>query len=193
MSRHRVAVFALAFAAMGVWAMQPTETTVIDFRGGGQPWPSIDDVVMGGVSNSEMVLEDGFAVFRGTVSLENNGGFASVRSRPVEHDLSSFDGLVLRIRGDGKRYGFRLRTSAAFDGVSYQVAFNAPTGEWRELRLPFDTFEPVFRGRRVSDHPPLDPAKVVTFGLIISDKQDGPFQLDLEWIEGFRIGAIGAL
>jgi NADH dehydrogenase [ubiquinone] 1 alpha subcomplex assembly factor 1 len=148
---------------------------------------------MGGVSNSEMVLEDGFAVFRGTVSLENNGGFASVRSRPVEHDLSAFDGLVLRIRGDGKRYGFRLRTSAAFDGVSYQVAFIAPAGEWRELRLPFDAFEPVFRGRRVPEHPPLDPAKVVTFGLIISDNQAGPFRLDLEWIEGFRIGAIGAL
>ena len=68
-----------------------------------------------------MVLEDGVGVFRGVVSLENGGGFASVRSEPQDHDLSTFDGLVLKVRGDGKRYRFRLRTSRAFDGVSYQA------------------------------------------------------------------------
>jgi monofunctional biosynthetic peptidoglycan transglycosylase len=176
----------VAFAALfGVWAMQPSEDIILDFRHGGDAWPSIDDVVMGGVSNSRMVITDGMATFRGRVSLENDGGFASIRSGPARHDLSRFDGLVLRVRGDGKRYGFRLRTTTAFDGVSYQLKFDTTAGEWRELELPFDRFEPVFRGRRVPDHPALDPSEITTLGLIISDGQAGPFRLDLQWIRGY--------
>ena len=65
---------------------------IIDFRAGAPAWPSIDDVVMGGRSHSEMVIEDGVAAFRGVVSLENNGGFASVRSNPADHDLAGLTG-----------------------------------------------------------------------------------------------------
>jgi len=163
-----------------------TTTSVIDFDVEREPWPSLDDVVMGGVSRSEMVINDGIAVFRGVVSLDNNGGFASVRSRPARHDLSDLDGLIVRVRGDGKRYGFRVRTTSAFDGVSYQVALETPAGEWREVKLPFDRFEPVFRGRRVADAPALDPGSIQTFGLIIAGSQAGPFELELDWVRGYR-------
>jgi monofunctional biosynthetic peptidoglycan transglycosylase len=163
-----------------------TMTAVIDFDAPQEPWQSIDDAVMGGVSHSEMVISDGIAVFRGVVSLDNNGGFASVRSQPRLHDLSELEGLVVRVRGDGKRYGFRVRTTSRFDGVSYQVALETPAGEWREVVLPFDRFEPVFRGRRVADAPALDPGTIRTFGLIIAGSQAGPFRLELEWIRGYR-------
>jgi monofunctional biosynthetic peptidoglycan transglycosylase len=123
----------------------------------------------------------GYASFQGVVSFDNNGGFASVRSRPERHDLSGFDSLLLRVRGDGKRYGVRLRTEDSFDGVSYQASIAPPAGEWVELVLPLADFEPVFRGRVVSGHPPLDPAKIRTFGLIIS-RQEGPFRLDVAQI-----------
>ena len=52
------------------------------------PWRSINDGVMGGLSSGGMRLEDGIAVFSGTLSLENNGGFSSVRSIPAEHTLA---------------------------------------------------------------------------------------------------------
>lgn len=158
---------------------------IFDFSSGSQAWPSIDDAVMGGVSTSEMSVEHGVASFRGTVSFDNNGGFASVRSRPERHDLSACAGLILEVRGDGKRYGFRLRTTDAFDGVSYQAELAPPPGEWVEVELPFSAFEPVYRGRRVPDHPPLDPSRVTTFGLIIA-RQEGPFRLDLAGIHGYR-------
>jgi monofunctional biosynthetic peptidoglycan transglycosylase len=163
---------------------------IFDFSSESQAWPSIDDAVMGGVSSSEMSVERGVASFRGTVSFDNNGGFASVRSRPERHDLGAFDGLILEVRGDGKRYGFRLRTDATFDGVSYQADLNPPAGEWVEAVLLFRDFEPVYRGRRVPDHPPLDPSRVTTFGLIIA-RQEGPFRLDIAGIRGFRIGNDG--
>lgn len=157
---------------------------IVDFAAGEGVWQSIDDVVMGGVSRSEMLVQNGVAVFRGVVSLENGGGFASVRSLPASHDLSRFDGLVLRVKGDGRSYRFRLRTTAAFDGPSYEAPLHTSTTEWEEITLPFASFRPVFRGRPAAECPPLDPSRIRTFGLMISEGQDGPFRLELASISG---------
>lgn len=158
---------------------------IIDFSSQNRGWPSIDDTVMGGVSQSSMTVIDGVASFSGMVSFDNNGGFASVRSRPQLHDLSAFEGVVLDVRGDGKRYGFRIRTDASFDGVSYQANLQPPSGEWTEVPIRFTDFVPVFRGRRVVDHPPLDPSRVTTLGFIIS-RQEGPFRLEVRSIRGLE-------
>jgi monofunctional biosynthetic peptidoglycan transglycosylase len=138
-----------------------------------------------------MVLEPGHASFRGTVSFDNNGGFASVRSRPEARDLSDFDGLVVRVRGDGHRYGLRLRTTDAFDGVSYQAVIEPPAGEWTDLAVPFADFRPVYRGRELADHPPLDASRVTTFGLMIA-RQEGPFRLDVDSIHAYAAPDGGA-
>ena len=83
-------------------------------------------------------------------------GFASLHSRPAEHHLAGFDGIVLRILGEGKTYGVRLRTDSRFDGASYQAKLATEAGRWAEVELPFsvapeagqsDTFPPVYRGR----------------------------------------------
>jgi len=158
--------------------------TIIDFSRGDVTWPHINDGVMGGVSSGGMSAGDGYATFQGMVSFDNNGGFSSVRSPAVVHDLSTFEGLVLRVRGDGKRYGFRLKTDASFDGVSYQVEIEPPAGEWTEISVPFTDFIPVYRGRVVRDHPPLDPSRIATFGLIIS-RQEGLFRIDIEFVRAY--------
>jgi len=184
----------LAAAGLGSWSFFQLEAReggpyemIVDFAAGAPAWRNIDDAVMGGRSSSGMVVEEGVGVFRGVVSLENNGGFASVRSEPEDHDLSAFDGLVLRVRSDGKRYRFRLRTSRAFDGVSYQAPLEPAAGTWQEVAIPFSAFEPVYRGRRLPDHPPLDPSRVQTFGLLIADRQSGPFRLEVGCIRGYRV------
>ena len=161
------------------------EQVIFDFATGAKPWANIDDPVMGGRSASRMSLEDGVATFQGTVSLENNGGFASVRSRPAEHPLDGFDGVALRVRGDGKTYKLRLRTTIALDGVSYQTTFATESGRWIEVRLPWSAFQPVFRGRQVAGYPALKPSDIRTFGLLISDKQAGPFRLEIDWIKAW--------
>lgn len=163
---------------------------VVDFASGAEGWPSIDDAVMGGLSSSGMVIEEGFASFRGRVSFDNNGGFASVRSRPQLRDLSAFDGLIVRVRSDGKKYGFRIRTSASFDGVSYQAPLVGPPGEWTDVTMPFSEFVPVWRGRPVAGHPPLDPSLVTTLGLIVS-RQEGDFRIDIASIRTFAGTAAG--
>jgi monofunctional biosynthetic peptidoglycan transglycosylase len=178
-----IVLFAIS-ATSGAETGEKVFMTIFDFSRGAVAWPHINDGVMGGISSGEMSSGDGYATFEGTVSFENNGGFSSVRSEAVVHDLSAYEGLVLRVRGDGKRYGFRLKTDASFDGVSYQVQIEPPAGEWAEIVAPFTDFIPVYRGRVVRDYPPLDPTRIATFGLIIS-RQEGPFRIDVESIRAY--------
>ena len=149
-------------------------------------WQPIDDVVMGGVSLSQLAAgAEDTGVFSGVLSLARGGGFASVRTRPRRLDLSAFVGLEIRVRGDGKRYQLRLRTDPGFDGVAYQVAFNAARDAWQTLRFPFEAFSPTFRGRRVPNAPALDPGQIHTLGFLIGDKQAGPFRLEIDWLRAY--------
>jgi len=141
-------------------------------------WHAIDDRVMGGVSSSGMRWDPaGFGVFTGTVSLQNNGGFASVRLVTQALAALGVGGYRLKVCGDGKRYKLNLRTDGAFDGVNYQAEFAPPAGQWCQIQLPVDAFVPSFRGRPVPDAPPLDPARVCQVGLMIAARQAGNFSL----------------
>jgi hypothetical protein len=143
----------------------------------------IDDVVMGGVSSSRFEpAGPGVAAFRGEVSLARGGGFASVRSGPRDWATSGAQSILMRIRGDGKQYKLTLRTDDAFDGAQYQARFQPPAGKWVEVRLPVSEFIATFRGRNLRDAAGLDPARIRTLGLMISDKQAGPFELLVDWI-----------
>lgn len=147
-------------------------------------WEVINDSVMGGVSTSRMGEgKDNTLVFAGTVSLENNGGFASVRSLPALRDLAGCDAFILRLRGDGRKYKFTVQTERSFDRAIYQAAFTTKEGEWQEHRLALKDFVPTFRGRVLLGEPPLDPAKAASVGFLISDQQAGPFRLEIAWIK----------
>jgi monofunctional biosynthetic peptidoglycan transglycosylase len=161
------------------------EKTLFDFNTATNipSWQVVNDDVMGGASASNFRVTNGVAVFRGEVSLENNGGFASVRSLPSGHDLAGCDAFLLRVRGDGRRYKFTARTERYFDSDIYQASFPTKPGEWEELRLPMKEFVPTFRGRVLSGQAPLDPAKVTSVGFLISDKQEGPFKVEVAWIK----------
>jgi NADH dehydrogenase [ubiquinone] 1 alpha subcomplex assembly factor 1 len=149
-------------------------------------WMPINDVVMGGISVSIFeYLDPSSATFTGIVSLENSGGFASVRSAPSLYDLRDYAGLKLRVRGDGKKYKMNLRTEAAMDGVQYQALFEPRCEMWSEIMIPFSEFVPMFRGARVHHAPSLDTASLCTFGFLISNKQAGSFRMDIDWIGAY--------
>jgi len=161
----------------------PRELFRFDTTASVADWSAVDDAVMGGVSLSRLRHDAaGHAVFEGIVSLERNGGFASVRSRPMDLGAPGAAGYLLELCGDGKRFKLNLRTDDAFDGVNYQAALEAPAGAWTLVRLPVSAFRPSFRGRSVPGAPPLDPARVRQIGLMIADRQAGPFALALRSI-----------
>jgi len=181
-----IPALALTALASTMKADTATNKTLFDFQAAtdSPTWEVVNDDVMGGVSTSQFqVLTNGCAVFSGTVRLENNGGFASVRSAPVRENLAGLTTFVLRVRGDGRRYKFSVRTGAGFDTPLYQCSFTTKQGEWDERRLAFSDFVPTFRGRVLTDVPPLKPASVNSVGFLIADKQAGLFRLEIGWIK----------
>ena len=142
----------------------------------------IDDVVMGGVSSSQLLYKDGFTHFQGVLSLERGGGFASVRTEIKEVDLSAFEGLALRFRGDGKVYQLRLQTDAA--DVFYAAEFEA-LPDWETFHMPFHTFMGVYRGEPVQNAPDINLERVVSFGLMIANAQAGEFGLELASLDAY--------
>jgi monofunctional biosynthetic peptidoglycan transglycosylase len=124
-------------------------------------------------------------VFQGTVSLENYGGFASVRTDPTDFGLTGRRGLSLRIKGDGKSYQLRLRTDRGFDGVAYASSFDTVEGEWTTVNLDFRGCSPTYRGRAVPDAPALEPGRIRQISLFIGDKQEGPFRLEIDSIKAY--------
>ena len=168
---------------------ETTDRGLVDFNQAEatDSWRVVNDGVMGGRSQSEIAFTDkGTALFQGTVSLENNGGFASVRTDIPARPLEDQAGIVLRVRGDGKRYQLMVRTDQRTDGVSYRFAFTTRAGAWTTVRAPWSEFVPVFRGRIVPDAPPLAPSRIRRVGFLISDKQAGPFQLEIESIATYK-------
>ncbi|MCY7314342.1 MAG: CIA30 family protein [Rubrivivax sp.] len=149
-------------------------------------WSAIDDRVMGGVSRSELRHDQaGHAVFEGTVSLERNGGFASVRSSPGAHGKPGAVACAIEVRGHGRQFKLSLLTDDATDSPNYQCGF-APGGEgWQMIRLPLTAFSASFRGRGVPGAPPLDPARIRQLGLMIAARQAGPFAVDIRRISLF--------
>ncbi len=168
---------------------QPDSLVLVDFHSStAADWFVVNDGVMGGISSSSMeVTANGTGVFAGHLSLENNGGFASVRTIPAASDLSGFAGLALRVRGDGRRYQLRLRTDSGFDGLAYRAEFDTEPDVWITVVLPFDTFVPTFRGYVPRNAPPLDTGTIRQLGLLIGDKREGAFRLEIQRIVAVAI------
>jgi monofunctional biosynthetic peptidoglycan transglycosylase len=163
---------------------EENEILLEDFEPGDHlSWRTINDGVMGGLSQSQMTItSEGFGQFTGQVSLENNGGFASTRALIGNIDLSGTEKIMLRVKGDGKRYSFRIRTDQYFDGLSYAADFDTVEDEWLTVEFDYADFVPTFRGRKMRA-PQLTGSDIRQIGFLISDKQQGPFEIFIDWIK----------
>jgi len=160
--------------------------TLFEFSGSAHEpaWFAVNDGVMGGISRGGATLIDGSLHFRGVLSLENNGGFSSIRSGGPTRDLSAAKAIVLRVKGDGRTYRLQLATNAEFrrSRISYQVEFPTKRGEWTEVTVPLASLVPQFRGQKLSG-PPLDRTRIEEIGLSLSDGNPGAFALEVDWIK----------
>jgi NADH dehydrogenase [ubiquinone] 1 alpha subcomplex assembly factor 1 len=141
----------------------------------------VNDGVMGGRSQSTFTLNaDGNGLFQGKVSLENNGGFASVHYRfnPVEAGNST--NLVIRLKGDGKKYQARIYANTS-DSYSY-IAFFETSGEWQSIEIPLKSMYPSFRGRKL-DKPNFSEGTIEEIAILIGNKKAEPFQLEINKLE----------
>ena len=160
---------------------------LVEFTGNDRAsWWIVNDDVMGGRSSSNISLTgDRTALFTGFVSLENNGGFASVRAGFPSLDLSAYNGIKLRVRGDGRQYQLRFNHAGSYSAVAHGVEFDTTPGEWTEIDLPFETFQPSYRGYIPRGIGPLDVARIRQMTVLIGDKKEGQFALEIDWVKAY--------
>ncbi len=144
-------------------------------------WEIVNDDVMGGISRSSVRRADTGWQFSGEISLENNGGFASARSPLDALDVSAYTAVRLQLLGDGKRYGFNVR-SVGMRRLSYRAYFDT-TGKAQMLEIALCDLQPTSFGEVVPDAPPLDLSHVGMVGFIIADGQAGTFSLEVRAVE----------
>ena len=145
-----------------------------------QGWKVIDDVVMGGESSGTFALSaDGNGVFQGSISLDNNGGFSSVRYGFQKIQVEDYTKVVIKLRGDGKDYQFRIKANSQ-DYYSYILPFST-SGEWQEIEIPLKDMYPSFRGRRL-DQPNFSKDSIEEITFLIGNKKEESFKLLIDKI-----------
>jgi Complex I intermediate-associated protein 30 (CIA30) len=153
--------------------------------------------VMGGVSASSIRLMNDYALFSGNVSVENSGGFASVRTRNFSQplNLSNYQGIKLKVKGDGQRYKLFVRTETAWDGLGYAYSFDTSSYDWRNIEVPFKDLIPVFRAKTVNNAPIIDSGQIRSLQVMLSKFEydgklnpyfnPGLFSLEIETIAAY--------
>ena len=168
---------------MGSFVMaEDTPQPLFDFAraDAAKEWQTVNDGVMGGVSEGKFQIAGTKTLeFFGTLSLENNGGFASVRTKAKRLGLVKGDTVVVSVRGDGREYSLNLYLEKPQVAFSYRATVQTKKDEWVEVKIPLEEFEATLFGRVVKDAGPVDPKEVNALGFMVSDKKAGPFKLQI--------------
>jgi hypothetical protein len=147
-------------------------------------WRIVNDDVMGGVSSSKVfITEDDKISFSGNVSLENNGGFASLRSPVKEYNFENFSGIEIKIKGDGKRYSISMKETTYFSGYFYTSAFETKKEEWIVVQIPFNQFKLYYFGNETNSKKKIPLNNIKEISLLIGDKQEGSFNAEIDYIK----------
>ena len=141
-------------------------------------WNIVNDTVMGGRSSSRWSKNSSALSFEGFLSLENNGGFASVRHDLNNINLSSTEGIFIKVKGDGRKYQFRIRSQAS-RWANYSQEFKTKKDTVQSFFLPYKDFKPSWRGRSVRNVPTLTGKDVRGIGFLLGDKVQGKFKLEI--------------
>jgi hypothetical protein len=179
---RRKSLFIVPACAIGWAGSSWTKESTMDFRTmqAAQSGRIVNDVVMGGISQSSLRPDTEGLFFEGNVSLANNGGFASMRF-PAKFTQATHS-LELVARGQGNRYKFTLRTEKA-PQVLYESDFLAEAS-WQTYRFKVEEFKSTYRGRFVQARA-LSFSDVSEFGILIADKQEGDFRLQIQTLTAF--------
>ena len=188
---QKILVLPVLFLMGAIVMANDIPSPLFEFTGpdAAKDWQNVNDGVMGGVSEGKFKITDGKTLeFFGRLSLENNGGFASVRTKARQLGLEKGDTVVAKVRGDGREYTLNLYVNKPLIAFSYKATVQTKKDEWIEIKVPLDKFEAMSFGRVVKDAGPVDPKDVNSLGFMLSDKKAGSFKMEIESIQVERTG-----
>lgn len=145
-------------------------------------WRIVNDGVMGGLSSSKAFVEDNKIIFGGNVSLENNGGFASLRSPVKDYNFEKYNGIEIMIKGDGKRYSISMKETSYFTGYFFTTSFETKKDKWMVIKISFDNFKLYYYGKETNPNKKIPLSNIKEVSLMIGNKQEGSFKAEIEYL-----------
>ena len=142
-------------------------------------WTIIDDVVMGGKSSGIFTVVDGMGVFEGNISVENNGGFSSIRHKFAELTTKNYTKFIITLKGDGKDYQFRIKYKST--DYHFYISQFSTSGAWEEVEFLLQDMYPSFRGRKL-DQPNFCHDSIEELAFLIGNKKTEDFKLQIDKI-----------
>jgi len=179
MRKLLIALSLMLLSTINKAADQLPLVTELDSRLINLSWRVVNDTVMGGRSRGSLDVTPDKLTFTG-VTNTNGGGFASIRTVPQKLNLNDASKIAIRLLGDGRTYTFRLASNKL--RISYWLNFQTKNNTWQEIELPFASFWPNWRGRKLNA-PPISSSDITALGIMIYDGQNGPFRLEVDWIK----------
>ncbi|XP_003387001.1 PREDICTED: complex I intermediate-associated protein 30, mitochondrial-like [Amphimedon queenslandica] len=171
-------------------------------------WECISDEERGGGSQATFKSnkKGTGSVFEGVLntSIKNTelkySGYCAIRSKPVKYrsldlmkmdrkDVSEFDAFEIRVRGDGRKFFANIHApglATRADNLWQYFIFTRGGPEWEDIILPFHKFFLTHRGYFQDRQVVLPLKSIATFGLLVADRVNGPFKLEIQHIKAVR-------
>jgi NADH dehydrogenase [ubiquinone] 1 alpha subcomplex assembly factor 1 len=149
-------------------------------------WRVVNDDVMGGVSNSKVEEKENSILFSGTTSLDNNGGFASIRTTFPKGDLKDCKTMTIRFKSPNtnRSFGLSLKDSQKYYIPYYKFMFQPKSDDWQQLKINLKDFGYYKISEKIGSEMPLNFLKdVFNIALILSDGKEGNFQIEIDYIK----------
>jgi len=160
--------------------MGPILTIGFEEGENGRNWRVVNDGVMGGLSQGKATATEEGVRFKGSISLKNNGGFASFRAPYAERDLSAYSQIRMKVRGKGISFAFTLETAQQFYLPNFKHPIEVSGEDWQEIILPLKDFKAYQLGRPLGyGLEKSDLEEIIRIGIISDEKREGPFEIEL--------------
>jgi hypothetical protein len=163
---------------------------VIDFgtsNGKNKDWILISDNIMGGVSKSKLEYLDNSFLLTGTISLDNYGGFSSIKTKYENFDLTDYQGVKIRFKSSNQKFAFTLEESKNWTLPNFKGDFNSTKeNTWEVITIYFKDFKEYQVGEPTGNKLKTSNLKnVVRLGIITTDKKEGSFSIEVDYVEFF--------
>jgi len=150
----------------------------------GKKWQVINDGVMGGLSEGNAKLTENSILFKGEVSLDNNGGFSSLRRVFSSKDLSAFDEVKIRYKSSGISLAFTIAVSQRWYVPNYKMSLPSTSSEWKTATMKLTDFRKHYIGKPMNETLKKEVlSDIVRIGFITDEKKYGDFEFEIDYIE----------
>jgi len=170
---------------ISILCVQNVEPLIFDFgrNNDSDNWVIINDAVMGGLSTSQVIEDSTSYIFSGDVSLDNNGGFASLRSPRDIYNLEAFTVMTIRYKSTDRDFAVVLESHNQYYMPYHKQICKSNTDGWSTSEFLLTEFKEYRLGEETGNVIKSKSLREIRrFGIVINDKAAGPFRIEVDYI-----------